>query len=152
MQIEPNDNPSVSGRLLVVDDEVEICQMLQRHFLLLGYDVETASNGETALQILSSNLIDIMISDIVMPKMNGVELLKEVSISYPMVRTIMITGYVTLEHALACMRKKADMLVFKPFNDLNELENAVVVSMGLLNNWKSKLQELGHFNSQRRIS
>ena len=64
--------------ILIVDDEVEIQQMLARHFTYLGYAVVTASNGVEALQKLGKQKFDILISDIMMPEMTGVELLRQV--------------------------------------------------------------------------
>ena len=58
------------------------------------------------------------------------------------IRVIMITGYVTLENALACMRNRAETCVFKPLNDLGELEEAVASALKHLNRWQQKLSEL----------
>ncbi len=132
----------MKGRLLVVDDEAEIRDMLSRHFRMLDYDVLTASDGTDALDVLAENRIDVVISDIKMPEMDGTTLLKKIKTQYPMIRVIMITGYVTLENALACMRRQADTCIFKPLNDLSELENAVERAMDTLERWHQKLREL----------
>ncbi|MDG5816633.1 response regulator [Chitinispirillales bacterium ANBcel5] len=129
-------------KLLIVDDEIEIRRMLSRHFRLLGYSVEVAENGVEALQKMSENYTEVLISDIKMPEMSGVDLLREVRSQYPMVRSIMITGYVTLENALACMRLGADTCIFKPFKDLDEIELAVKKAIDSLDCWNSKLREL----------
>ena len=129
-------------KLLIVDDELEICQMLERHFRYLGYEVETAGNGVEALRRLELSKIDVIISDIVMPDMDGIDLLRKVREQYPMVHTIMITGYVTLEHGLACMRHGADTCVFKPLEDLGELEEAVEKAVESLRSWQEKLKSL----------
>lgn len=132
----------MKGRLLIVDDEAEIRELLSRHFRMVDYDVLLAANGKEALEIMANQRIDVVISDIMMPVMNGVALLKEVRQQYPMVRVIMITGYVTLEHALASMRQHAETCIFKPLNDLTELEEAVENSMTALGRWNRKLREL----------
>ncbi|MFP4175661.1 MAG: response regulator [Planctomycetota bacterium] len=132
----------MKGRLLIVDDEREIREMLSRHFRMLDYEVLTAGDGFEALDQLSENRIDVVISDIKMPRMNGTDLLKKIKSQYPMVRVIMITGYVTLENALACMRRQADTCIFKPLNDLTELEAAVNRAMETLQRWHDKLREL----------
>lgn len=128
--------------LLVVDDEVEIQQMLSRHFTYLGYSVDTASNGKEALKILENKKFDILISDIMMPEMDGVELLRQVRDQYPMIRPIMITGYVNLDNALACIRYRADACVFKPLKDLGELESAVTEAERKNSYWLKILKEL----------
>ncbi|MDY0164483.1 response regulator [Desulfobotulus sp.] len=132
----------MKGRLLIVDDEPEIRDMLYRHFRLLGYEVSTAGNGLEALAVLREKRMDAVISDIQMPEMDGVSLLREIRRQYPMIRVIMITGHVTLENALACMRNQADTCVFKPLTDMGELEDAVHTAMAALARWNRKFREL----------
>ncbi len=128
--------------LLIVDDEADIREMLSRNFRYLGYSVDTAANGKEALEVLGRVKVDILISDIMMPEMNGVDLLRAVRNDYPMVRSIMITGYVTLENALACLRFGADYCIFKPLTDLRELESAVEESAQKIRYWLTVMREL----------
>ena len=132
----------MKGKLLIVDDEREICEMLSRHFRMMGYEVALAGNGREALEVLAERRTDVVISDIRMPEMDGVSLLREVRRQYPMTHVIMITGYVSFENALACMRNQADTCVFKPLNDLTELEQAVEDAMVGLARWNHKFREL----------
>ncbi len=136
----------MKARLLIVDDEPEICEMLSRHFRYLGFHVDTASDGIEALEKLAKARTEVVISDIVMPQMDGVELLRTIQQQYPMIHTIMITGYVTLENALACLRHGADTCVFKPLEDLTELEEAVEFAVGRLKRWHEKLRMLQAMN------
>jgi YesN/AraC family two-component response regulator len=136
----------VKARLLIVDNEPEIREMLSRHFRYLGFKVDVASDGVEALEKLTDDRTEVIISDIVMPRMDGVELLKIVRNEYPMIHTIMITGYVTLENALACMRYGADTCIFKPLEDLTELEEAVEVAVRWLKRWQEKLKTLQTMN------
>ena len=132
----------MKARLLIVDDEAGVREMLSRHFRFLGYQVDTASDGNEALRKLAEARTEVVISDIVMPEMDGVELLRAIRRQYPMTHVIMVTGYVTLENALACMRHGADTCIFKPLEDLAELEEAVVLAVGSLKQWQEKLQGL----------
>ena len=132
----------MSVHILVVDDESEIREMLYRHFRYQGYEVETAAEGNEALEKLSSAKIDIVISDIMMPGMDGIDLLKAIRDQYPMIHTIMITGYVTLENALACMRRGADTLLFKPLVDLTLLDRRVAMAVQEIKHWVELLREL----------
>jgi YesN/AraC family two-component response regulator len=136
----------VKASLLIVDDEAEIRDMLSRHFRYLGFQVDTARDGIEAMEKLARERTEVIISDIVMPRMDGVELLRAVRKQYPMVHTIMITGYVTLENALACMRHGADNCVFKPLEDLTELEEAVGLAVDRLKHWQEKLRMLQAMN------
>lgn len=132
----------MSGHLLIVDDEIEIREMLARHYRLKQHDVALAADAQEALAMLAQRRFDVVISDIKMPGMNGVDLLKEIRTEYPMTRVIMITGYVTLDHALACLRRGADTCVFKPLTDLGELDEAVDSAISWLRRWQAKLVEL----------
>lgn len=128
--------------ILIVDDELEIREMLSRNFRMKGFNVELAEHGQEALQILAKKRIDVVISDIMMPVLNGVDLLRSIRKQYPMIRVIMITGYVTLENALACMRVGAQTCIFKPFPDLDELNQEVEYALDGLKKWQNKLREL----------
>ncbi len=128
--------------ILIVDDEVEIREMLSRHFRFLGYSTDTACNGREALEKLAETKTDIVISDIMMPEMNGIELIGVVREEYPGIHTIMITGYVTLVNAMAAMRLGADTMVFKPLEDLSQLEQAVQRAVERIQHWLNLLNEL----------
>ena len=136
----------MSAKLLIVDDETEIREMLSRHFQYLGFQVETACDGIEAIEKLAQARTEVIVSDIVMPRMNGVELLRIVRQQYPMIHSIMVTGYVTLDNALSCMRLGADTCVFKPLEDLTELESAVDVAVSRLKRWQEKLKILQTMN------
>ena len=132
----------MSASILIVDDEAAIRNSLSRYFRLKGYEVETAEDGLDALDKLAARPWQVVISDIMMPRLNGVELLRRIRREYPMTRVIMITGYVTLENALACLRNNADTCIFKPLGDLQELDDAVNSAIAYLDHWKEKLTEL----------
>lgn len=128
--------------LLIVDDEGEIRDMLSRHFKFAGFKVSTAENGVAALDVLSQDAPRVVISDIAMPEMDGIDLLREIRTQYPMTRVIMITGYVSLDNALSCMRNHADTCIFKPFSDLTELDSAVAGAFENLDHWEKKFVAL----------
>ncbi len=130
--------------ILIVDDEDNIREMLSRHFRFLGYDVEEAANGQEALQRMAEKRFDVVISDISMPKMTGIELLEVIKREYPMTHFIIITGYVTMENVMACMRQGADTCIFKPIEDMTELEEAVKWAVDHLKRWQEKLKTLIH--------
>jgi DNA-binding NtrC family response regulator len=128
--------------ILIVDDEEEIRNSLARHYQMIGFDTRTAESVDSALQVLNHHAIQIVISDIMMPGKPGTELLRVLTDSFPMIRAIMITGYVTLDNALTCMRKGADTCIFKPFNNFKELDDAVERAYQWHIRWQSKLNEL----------
>ena len=83
----------LATRILVVDDEIMIQTLLDEVLSEEGYDVTTASNGKEAIELLERHSFDLVITDIVMPVLNGIEVLlaaKRIDIHYPV---IVITGY-----------------------------------------------------------
>src|SRR5580700_5960044 len=113
------------AHLLVVDDEPSICELLEISFRKEGHKVEVASNGQAAKRRLASQVFDIVISDICMPDMDGVELLqysKEVS---PASIFILITGVPTVDTAIDAVNFGADRYVIKGDRLLDELRPAV---------------------------
>ncbi len=132
----------MSKAMLIVDDEKTIRESLCRVFKAQGFSTFEAADGIEALSFLENTRVDIIISDIMMPRMNGVELLGEVRKQYPMIRVIMITGQVRLENALACMRRGADDCIFKPITDIGELTESVKRSYERLERWCRKLEAL----------
>ena len=80
-----------------------------------GYDVVTAGSGEEALQIIRREKTRIMIADLVMPKMDGIELMKNARQIIPTISTIIITAHGTITTAIAAMREGAHDYVEKPF-------------------------------------
>ena len=130
------------AHILIVDDEKHIQEMISRNFRFEGYSVTTASNGEEALEVLKKHRIEVVISDIKMPVMDGIELLKKIRKDYQMVQVIIITGYVTMTSLLDAFRHGAYTCVFKPIKDMKELEDAVKNCVDYLKHWQKKLLEL----------
>src|SRR5271155_1838919 len=113
------------AHLLVVDDEPSISELLEISFRKEGHKVEVVSNGQAAKRRLAAQVFDIVISDICMPDMNGVELLqysKEVS---PTTIFILITGVPTVDTAIDAVNFGADRYVVKGDRLLDELRPAV---------------------------
>ncbi|MCG8473482.1 MAG: response regulator [Desulfobacterales bacterium] len=129
--------------ILVVDDEADIRKMISRHFRFIGYDViDSASNGKEALDILAAQRVEVVISDIQMPVMNGLDLLRTIRREYPMVHVIIITGYVTIDNLLSALKLGADTCVFKPIEEMGELEDAVSAAVASLRSWQVKMKTL----------
>ena len=132
-------NPQTKTRILVVDDSPDICFLLSSHFKLKGYSVETAQSGHEAIKLFEKNHYEIVVSDIIMPGMKGTDLLQKVKKQYPMTHFIMITGYVSLEHLLTCMRYGADTCIFKPMDNFSELDGAIDMAIASMHNWEDKI-------------
>jgi two-component system, NtrC family, response regulator PilR len=112
-------------QLLVVDDERSICELLEISFRKEGHKVEVASSGEAAKRRLASQVFDIVISDICMPDMDGVELLRYCKEVSPSTIFILITGVPTIGTAVDAVNFGADRYVIKGDRLLDELRPAV---------------------------
>lgn len=135
-------------RILFVDDEQAIRDMLARHFGFLGYPTLKAQNGREALKLLETEAIEIVVTDLVMPVMGGVDLMRELRANHPTVGFVAMTGHVELQHLLTAMRLGAADCVFKPFQDLAELEFVVEELVERHNRWQRKLAQLRHVEKE----
>lgn len=103
-------------QILIVDDEKNIRNGLGKAFEIEGYHTILAAHGEEAWHIVNSEDIDLIISDLKMPKLSGEELLKRVTSSYPTIPVIILTGHGTIESAVQAMQDGAFDFVTKPIN------------------------------------
>jgi two-component system response regulator PilR (NtrC family) len=113
------------AHLLIIDDERSICELLEISFRKEGHKVEVAPNGETAKRRLASQIFDIVVSDICMPDMDGVELLRYCKEVSPSTVFILITGVPTIDTAIDAVNFGADRYVIKGDRLLDELRPAV---------------------------
>ncbi len=109
-----------SPSILVVDDELLIRDLLYDFFLGQGWEISIAENGEKALDILRSKKIDLVLTDIKMPQMDGLTLTSEMSEAYPDIPVVLMTGFPSVESAVTALRIKAADYITKPFN-INQL-------------------------------
>ncbi|MGD2125699.1 MAG: response regulator [Desulfobacteraceae bacterium] len=101
--------------ILVVDDEMPIRDGCHRLLTKHGYDVLTAENGQSALDVLSNDPVDLLLLDLKMPVMGGEAVLEVVRNQYPHIPVIIITGHGTVDTAVDCMKKGAYDFITKPF-------------------------------------
>ena len=113
------------AHLLIVDDERSICELLEISFRKEGHRVETATNGEAAKRRLASQIFDIVVSDICMPDMDGVELLRYCKEVSPATIFLLITGVPTIDTAIDAVNFGADRYVIKGDRLLDELRPAI---------------------------
>jgi len=104
------------ARLLVVDDDPLVLASLKTVLSGEGYRVSTASSGEEALSLLNREAQDLLVVDIRMEPMNGVEVLKHVKARWPATEVILLTGYQTVSSALEAIRYGAYDYLLKPCN------------------------------------
>jgi DNA-binding NtrC family response regulator len=111
-------------RVLVVDDSAETIELIKRNLESVGYHVITANSVRSALGLLDSAEVDIVITDLKMPEENGLELVRHVSENYKGVGILVITGFPSIEGAIESIRIGAEEYLVKSFTD-KELFSAV---------------------------
>ncbi len=112
-------NPKAT--ILVVDDEVELCRALSKLLRRNGYHVLTASNGEDGLVMLRQNEVHLVLSDLQMPRMGGIDLLKAGQVISPATEFVIITGHGTIETAVGAIKNGAYDFIEKPFSTTTTL-------------------------------
>src|SRR5271169_2544672 len=107
-------------KVLAIDDEERFRRLLKKELTRKGFSVETAADGESALAMLKSDEYDVALLDIVMPGIDGIELMKKIGNDPATPATIVLTGMATVETAVEAMRNGAYDYISKPYK-LDEL-------------------------------
>lgn len=115
-------------KILVVDDEKEICDTLQRFLNRRGYEVVTAYNGVDAISKVKLERPHIVLLDIVMPDINGIEVLKRIKEIDKETGVIMVTAVEDLDTARTCIKSGAYDYITKPF-DPDYLEKSLLAKL-----------------------
>ncbi|MGD9825643.1 sigma-54-dependent transcriptional regulator [Desulfobacter sp.] len=118
-------------KILIVDDEKDFVEMFSLRLTRQGEKVSAAYSGQEALDLLEKTEIDVVILDIRMPGMDGIETLKKIKAGHPLVEVILLTGHGSTETAVEGMKEGAFDYLMKPadFED---------ISVKLANAWKRK--------------
>jgi len=113
------------ARILVVDDEEGMCEFL--HYLLEGegYEVEIAHSGDQALTKVEETAFDLILADIKMPGLDGLEMLRHIREADEETVVIVMTGYSSLESAIKAIKYDASDYLTKPFDDPDAVLAAV---------------------------
>jgi signal transduction histidine kinase len=105
-----------NANILVIDDEIGICEGIQRALVLEGYNVDIALNGETGLQKIRAKGYDLVLIDIMMPGVGGIDLIAPIHAQDPETVCVMITGYATVDLAVRAIKEGAYDFMSKPFS------------------------------------
>ena len=127
-------------RLMIVDDEEELAKALERVLVLEVYDTVSVTCPIKALEMIKQKKIHIVLTDIVMPGMDGIELLAAIRSFDPLVQVIMMTGYSTMDKTVQCLEHGAIDYLIKPFSSFDEVIEAVKLAEGKLNRWQISMR------------
>ena len=117
-------------KILIIDDEKSILDLLSVVFKKEGYTVETALSAKMALELIDKEEFDLVLTDIKLPQMSGMKILQYVKEKYPAMPVVMITAYGTIKQAIEALKMGAMDYIVKPFN-MEELK--IIVAQGLEN-------------------
>ena len=115
-------------KVLLVDDEVEFASALAERLQMRDYDVKTASNGLEAMALFHGSPPDIVILDLRIPGMDGLEILKNIKIFDPTIEVLILTGHGDVESVAEGMKNGAFEYIMKPI-DIGELTSKIDMAM-----------------------
>jgi two-component system response regulator HydG len=131
-------------RVLVVDDEAGLRRSLARILVARGFDVDTAEDGAQALERIEAGAPDVVLTDLMMPKVGGLEVLAQVKRTHPRVEVIMMTAHADVDSAVAAVKAGAYDFLTKPFAS-NE---AVALSVAKAAEHKRLIERANHLEEQ----
>ncbi len=124
--------------ILIVDDEQDIIDALKNY--LIEFNIDYANDVDTALKKIEESNIRIVLSDIVMPGVDGIELLRRIKKINPGIQVIMMTGQSTLMRASESMQEGALTFLLKPFDDISVIDKAIDEAIRKIKEWKQILK------------
>jgi len=113
--------------VLIVDDDINILELIHRHLQSFNYHTYKAVSVKEALTILKDSDIDLLITDLRMPDVDGLQLVRYVSEHYPKLPKLVVTGYPSVDDAMSVLKSGAIDYLVKPFTK-EELKQAVLKS------------------------
>jgi DNA-binding NtrC family response regulator len=119
-------------KVAIVDDEQDILDILKQFLNRSGkFDIKTFTNPLDALPSVKSGNFDLILLDIMMPQMSGIDFLKEIKQSSPSTKVIMMTAYSTQDKMVDSSKIGANDYLTKPFISLRDVENKILDNLGL---------------------
>ena len=112
------------NKILIVDDELNMRLVLSAMLKKEGFEITAAADGAEAIQILQAKPVSVVITDLKMPNIDGMELLEHITQKYPKIPVIMITAHGTVATAVEALKKGALDYIMKPF-ELDDLKNVI---------------------------
>ena len=128
-------------RVLVVDDEQGILSALDTHLSLLGYEVRTCDNAEDAILLIEVEKFHIVLTDINMPGMNGIEFLKKIKSIKPTIQVIMMTAFSSFEKIVDCWEAGASDYILKPFAEFNIVGDIINLTSERIKRWEASAKK-----------
>ncbi len=136
-------------QILIVDDSKSVLKILEAAFADSNFRVITTTSPIAAYEMIENEHFDIVISDIMMPEMDGLTLLRKIKNFNGMIQVIIITGYITINNTLNAFRYGANDIFFKPFEDEAEIVQAAEAAAAKLDRINAILKRLTKTKEKR---
>jgi len=122
-------------RVLIVDDEQDVAMVLEEFLRMEGYEVYSTTSPLIALEMIKKQKYHIILSDILMPNMSGIEFLIQVKKYDALTQVIIMTGHSTMNNTMQCLEAGANDYILKPFKDLSQVLELIKISEDKLKRW-----------------
>lgn len=119
----------MAKKILVVDDEKIVCDMAKKILESDGYDVDTFTDSQQALEAVRQGHYDLIVTDLMMEQVSGMDLLREVNRLHPETKVIMLTAYATLDATIEAIRERIYDFFPKPVK-IEELKRSIKKALG----------------------
>ena len=129
-------------KILIVDEEEVVLCTLKKHLEQEGYIVETTQSGTNAFEKVRSDKYHIVLINVVMPEMDGLELLKEVKKYDPMTQIIMMTECSTMDKILSALEYGANDYIYKPLENVEYVMSVIDHSIQKLERWREAIVQI----------
>ena len=129
-------------KILIVGDEEEASCTLKKHLEQEGYRVETTRSATDAFEKIKSDKYHIVLIDIVMPQIDGLELLSQIKKYDPMTQIIMMTEYSTMDKILSSLEYGANDYIYKPLKSAEHVMNVIDYSVQKLERWRAAILQI----------
>jgi DNA-binding response OmpR family regulator len=135
----------VTQKILVVDDEKTVCDSIKKILSRKGYEVDNTLNADEAVKMIGNANYDLVITDLMMPKISGMELLQLVKEHYPELEVVVVTGYASIDTAVEATKLGAADYLPKPFtpSELTEITRKALERRSKERESKSKPKDVG---------
>ncbi len=131
----------ITKQILVVDDDPVSLDLISHQLEQRGYSVTKAQSARDALEIVNNEEVLIVMTDVEMPEMDGLQLLQEIKRARGIVQVIMVTATEDLEHILIALQNGADDFLLKPL-DAERMEEALAVARARIARWQDTMRSL----------
>lgn len=131
-------------RVLLVDDDDDLLAIMSRVLEKAGYEVKTTQSPIQALEWIQSDKFHILVTDIVMPEMDGLDLLKEVKSQRPFIQVMIVTGYSSMQRAVRAMEEGADEYLLKPIESMQEFLERVKQCEEKIHRWRESVYKTAY--------